>query len=140
MALIGQGISLRGMSHEKFHYPFYLMTGIVAADVGKAVSLDTSAANSVKLAADGDAIIGKLVTVEDRSVEGVLVGTVTLRGGFNFTEVAAATYPIAVGDSVIGAGAGEVKARVDAAGTAKEPAHNENIVVEVDGTNIVVVR
>jgi hypothetical protein len=140
MAIIGQGISLRGMTHEKFHYPFYLASGTVIGDVGKAVTLDSTAANTVKLAGDGDTIIGKLVTVEDRSVEGVLVGTVALRGGFRFTEVGSPTYALAVGDSVIGAGSGLVKARLNAAANAKEAAHNENIVVEVDGTNITVVR
>lgn len=140
MAIIGQGISLRGMTHEKFHYPFYLAAGITSADVGKAVSIDSSAANTVKLAGDGDAVIGKLVVVEDRGVEGVLVGTVALRGGFRFTEVGTPTYPLAVGDSVIGAGSGLVKARLNAAANAKEANHNENIVVEVDGTNITVVR
>lgn len=130
MAIIGQGISLRGMTHEKFHYPFYLAAGTVAADVGKAVALDSTAANTVKLAGDGDAIIGKLVTVEDRSVEGVLVGTVALRGGFRFTGEGV----IAVGDSVVGsATAGTVKAAVAAD-------HSDNMVVEVDGTNITVVR
>ena len=132
MAIIGQGISLRGMTHEKFHYPFYLASGITAADVGKAVALDTSAANTVKLAGDDEQIVGKLVTVEDRAVEGVLVGTVTLRGGFKF-EKAAAAPAISVGDTVIGAGGGEVKA----AGAAN---HAANMVVEVDGDFVIVVR
>lgn len=140
MAIIGQGISLRGMTHEKFHYPFYLASGITKADVGKAIALDTSAANTVKLAGDGDKIIGKLVSVEDRGVEGVLVGTVTLRGGFRFTEVDTPAFAIAVGDTVVGAGAGLVKARENAGGTAKEADHGDNFVVEVDGTNIIVVR
>lgn len=132
MAIIGQGISLRGMIHEKFHYPFYLASGITKADVGKAVALDTSAANTVKLAGDGDKIIGKLVTVEDRAIEGVLVGTVAHRGGFRFTKAAAAPA-INVGDTVVGAGGGEVKA--DAAAN-----HADNFVAEVDGDNIIVVR
>ncbi|MCG7629000.1 hypothetical protein MHM88_14405 [Epibacterium sp. MM17-32] len=132
MAIIGQGISLRGMVHEKFHYPFYLASGITNADVGKAVALDSSAANTVKLAGDDDKIIGKLVTHENRSVEGVLVGTVALRGGFRFTKAAAAPA-INVGDTVVGAGGGEVKAAASAD-------HADNMVVEVDGDNIIVVR
>lgn len=140
MAIIGQGISLRGMVHEKFHYPFYLASGITNADVGKAVALDSSAPNTVKLAGDGDKIIGKLVTHEDRKVEGVLVGTVALRGGFRFTEVGSPTHPLAVGDTVVGAGNGLVKARLDSGATAKEADHADNMVVEVDGTDIIVVR
>jgi len=132
MAIIGQGISLRGMTHEKFHYPFYLKAGIVRADVGKAVSLDNTAANTVKLAEDGDPIIGRLVSWEDRSVEGVLVGTVEHRGGLPFTKAAAAPA-INVGDTVVGAGGGEVKA----AATAN---HADNYVVEVAGDQIITVR
>ena len=131
MAIIGQGISLRGMTHEKFHYPFFLAAGITSADVGKAVSLDSSAANTVKLAGDGEQVLGRLVVVEDRGVEGVLVGTVALRGGFRFTV--AATQTVNIGDTVVGAGNGEVKAATAAN-------HADNMVVEVDGTNVIVVR
>lgn len=139
MAVIGQGISLRGLTHEDFHYPFHLAAGITRADVGKAVSLDTSAANTVKLAGDGEQVIGKLVTVEDRVVEGVLVGTVTLRGGFKFT-IAASSAAFAVGDTVVGAGGGEVKARRNAGNTANEPDVNSNFVAEVGADFVIVVR
>lgn len=138
MAVIGQGISLRGMTHEKFHYPFNLASGITKADEGKAVALDTSAENKVKLAGDDDRIIGKLVIVEDRTVEGVLVGTVALKGGFGFTEVSAPTYPIAIGDTIVGAGGGEVKARENAGGSAKEADHNANIVVQIEASGTIV--
>lgn len=141
MAVIGQGISLRGMTHEKFHYPFNLASGITRADIGKAVSLDTSAANTVKLAATGDKIIGQLVVVEDRSIEGILVGTVAMRGGFKFTQITSPAFPIAVGDSVIGGGSGLVRARMNAGGSAKEADHADNIVVEIEADGgIVVVR
>jgi hypothetical protein len=139
MAIIGQGISLRGMTHEKFHYPFYLEAGTLAADVGKAVAMDSTAANTVKLATDGDIVIGQLVTREDRVIEGVLVGTIAMRGGFTFTEKAAPTYAIALGDSVVGAGAGEVKARENAGNTAKEADLTDNIVVEVVGDQITII-
>lgn len=132
MAIIGQGISLRGMTHEKFHYAFYLASGITSDDVGKAVALDSSAPNTVKLAGDGEQIIGKLVTREDRTVEGVLVGTVELRGGFRFTKADAAPA-INVGDTVVGAGDGEVKAAAAAD-------HSDNMVVEVDGDYVIIVR
>lgn len=132
MAIIGQGISLLGMTHEKFHYSFYLAAGVTAADVGKAVSLDDSAPNTVKLAADGDQIIGKLVVREDRTVEGVLVATVALRGGFKF-EKASGAAAISVGDTVVGAGDGEVKAAAAAD-------HSDNMVVEVDGDYVIIVR
>lgn len=129
MATIGAGVSLRGMEHNDFHYPFNLAAGIVAADAGKAVSLDSTAANTVKLAADGDAVLGKLVTVENRSVEGVLVGTVALRGGFKFST----SGTVAVGDSVQGAGAGVVKKLTTAD-------HSKNFVVEVGTGYAIVVK
>jgi hypothetical protein len=130
MAIIGNGISLRGLAHNDFQYGYNLASGIVKADVGKAVSLDASAANTAKLAADGDFVIGRLLTVEDRTVEGTLVGTVETHGGFRFTKTAAA---VAIGDTVVGAGDGEVKA----AATAN---HADNYVVEVDGDLVTIVR
>jgi len=138
MATIGVGISLRGIEHDDFHYPFNLASGITTADIGKAVSLDTTAANTVKLAGAGEKIVGKLVTVENRVTEGVLVGTVALRGGFRFTKATAAGA-IAVGDSVVGAGNGEVGPRMNAGGTAKEPNLTDNMVVEVSGTDVIVI-
>lgn len=132
MAVIGRGISLRGLTHEKFHYPFNLASGITKADEGKAVALDSSAANTVKLAGDGDIIIGKLIIVEDRTIEGLLVGTVAMRGGFKFTPATGATF--AVGNSAVGAGGGEVKPAVAAD-------YTDNMVVEIEADgSIVVVR
>lgn len=128
MATIGVGVSLRGIEHEEFHYPFLLASGITSADVGKAVALDTTAANTVKLAGDGNQVVGKLVTVENRVTEGILVGTIALKGGFKFTKVGT----INVGDSIVGsATAGAVKA-------AASPDHAANMVVE-SGTGYVVV-
>lgn len=108
MATIGSGISLKGMTHDDFHYPCNLATGIVAGDVGKALALDASGSNKMKLAGDGDTIVGVLITVENRAIEGVLVGTWSRHGGFALTKNTSAAT-IAVGDSVQGAGAGEVK-------------------------------
>lgn len=105
MATIGAGVSLRGMEHNEFHYPFNLAAGTTAADVGKPVALDATAANTVKIAGDGETVIGKLVVVENRAIEGVLVGTVALKGGFKFST----TGSVVVGGSVQGAGGGNVK-------------------------------
>ena len=109
MAQIGT-ISLNGIFHEDAQYPFLLASGIDADDVGKAVSMG-SAANTVKLAADGDVIIGRLEVVEDRVTEGVLIGTVALQGGYKFpvaTGLAAGDVPD-VGEYLHGGGAGGVK-------------------------------
>lgn len=109
MAFIGEGISHRGINHEDFHYPYNLAVAIVAADVGKAVSIDTSVARTVKLAADGDVIHGFLVSYEDRVIEGGKVGTVSLKGGVKFTRAAGAPA-VSIGAVICGAGAGEVRA------------------------------
>lgn len=108
MATIGEGVSLRGITHEDFHYPFNLAAGMTIADVGKAVALDTSAARTVKIAGAGEKIIGVLVSFEDRVVEGVTVGTVAMKGGFQLTAVSG--HSIVVGDWVEGsATAGQVQ-------------------------------
>lgn len=137
MSVIGAGISLNGMFIEEFQFPFNLKSGITSSDAGKAVSLDTSAANTVKLAGDGDAILGRLEVVEDRTAEGVLVGTVSLKGGFKLPVKSGET--VAVGDTIQGAGSGEVKTiavstDTDGTGTPtiKHTVHDgRNIVVEV---------
>ena len=125
---IGQGISLAGLFHEDWQYPFYVSGAVTQADVGKAVTLDTTAQNTVKLAGDGDPILGRLETFEDRTVEGVKVGTVSIQGGMKFPKTAAA---IAVGNSIVGGGGGLVKADVSANG--------HNVVVEVGADYVVAI-
>lgn len=128
MATIGVGVSLRGIEHEEFHYPFNLASAVTADDVGKPVALDATAANTVKVAGDGDVIVGKLVTYENRAIEGIKVGAVALKGGFKFTK----SGVIAVGDSVQGAAtSGSVKKTTTAD-------YSLNMVVE-SGTDYVVV-
>lgn len=106
-SVIGAGVSLNGIFIEDFMFPFNLKSGITSADVGKAVAIDATAANTVKLAGDLDPIIGRLEVVEDRKSEGILVGTVAMKGSFKFPVKAAQV--VNVGDSLQGAGAGEVK-------------------------------
>ena len=110
MAQIGT-ISLSGIFHEDAQYTFLLASGITEADVGKAVALDTSAANTVKLAGDGDAVLGRLEIVEDRVNEGILVGTVATQGGYRFpvTDGLDAADVPDVGEYAHGGGDGGVK-------------------------------
>ena len=107
-AIIGTGVSLQTLYMEDWMFTYNLASGITTSDIGKAVAVDTGAANKVKLAADNDPIVGYLFSVEDRSVEGILVGTVCLKGSFKFPVKAAET--VALGDFIVGAGSGEVKA------------------------------
>lgn len=132
---IGEGISHRGLVQESFIYPYFLAAGIVAADVGKAVSVDTTAANTVKLAADGDVILGQLESVEIRTVEGVRVGSVATRGGFMFLRAAAAPA-VTFGALVCGAGSGEVRAAL--VGDASVLKTHRALVSNVDVRNITV--
>lgn len=100
-------ISLRGLVDETRQYTFLLASGITTSNVGAAVTLDTSAANTVKLAGDNDVILGRLEAVEVRTAEGVTVGTVALDGAMDFNVNPDATAspdetPNAVGDYLVG--------------------------------------
>lgn len=106
--VIGAGISLKGIYHDDWQYPFLISGTVTAADIGKAVTQDTTAANTVKLAGAGDPILGRLEVYEDRVAEGIKVATVALKGGVRFPVKSGET--VAVGDTVQGAGSGEVKA------------------------------
>ena len=122
------GITNKGRYLEDFQETFYLASGITAADVGKAVSIDTSAAHTVKLAAANDQVVGRLEVVEDRKQEGILVGTISLKGFARFPIAGSLTgvNVVAVGDSIEGAGNGEIRAAND--GSAKTPDHRSNFV------------
>lgn len=100
------GVTIVGIG-QTVRPTFYLESSITAADKGKPVALDATANNTVKLAGDGDAILGKLETYEDRVQEGVKTGAVTIMGGVRFTYVTGDA--VAVGESIVGAPAGEVK-------------------------------
>ena len=100
------GISLVGIPHSEFRRTVYLAAGITKADEGKPVTIDTTANNTFKLAGADDVVMGNLKVVENRVQEGILVGTVEFKGGFQWTK----SGSIAVGGGVVGAGAGAVKA------------------------------
>lgn len=104
------GISLVGIPHSEFRRTVHLAAGIVAADVGKPVTLDTTADNTFKLAGANDVVYGNLKVVENRVQEGILVGTVEFKGGFTWTK----SGVVARGDGVVGAGAGAVKTGTNA--------------------------
>ena len=130
-------VSLRAIYFEQFQLAFNLASGITKADEGKAVTLDSSAANTVKLAGDGDVVFGRLEVVEDREQEGSLVGTIAVKFSDRLPVKTGET--IAIGDTVVGAGDGEVKARVDAEDE-KAPDPHANQVVEVDSGFVTVLK
>lgn len=98
-----QGVTLKGTIPDN-NLTFVLNDAIVEADEGKLVTQDTSGANKVKLCSDGDEILGKLFRYEDRSVEGVKVGSVIITGGLEFPVASGTT--LKVGDKVVGAAGG----------------------------------
>lgn len=110
MATTSLGIvSLKGIYHDDSTITWKLAAGITQADIGKAVTLDATAANTVKLAGDNDRILGRLESVEGRNQEGpsILIGTVAMRGSFEFpvNPNATASSPDetpAVGDYLVG--------------------------------------
>jgi hypothetical protein len=120
-----------GFSFEDFKFTYKISGTVTADDVGKAVALDTAAANTVKLAGDNDIIFGRLEAYEDRAVLGIKVGTISRK--FKDKLPAASGHTIAVGQSVTGsATAGVVKA-------ATTQDIKDNRVVET-GTDYVVVE
>jgi hypothetical protein len=117
-------------SFEDFTFTYYLDAAIVAADVGKAVALDTTGTNKVKLTADNSPVFGRLESFEDRVQEGIKVGAVSRKFRSKLTK----TGTVVVGDTVTGsATAGIVKAS-----TGTDSIY-ENTVVEV-GTDYAIVE
>jgi hypothetical protein len=115
---IGSGVTLKGYFMEAYQFTVLLSGSIVAADVGKALTQDTTVANTFKLAGDGDPIHARLETYEDRVQEGIKVGT----AAFHFANELpiksglTAGAVVAVGSTLVGAGAGEVKNAAPVAG------------------------
>lgn len=121
-------VPLDAFTQGDFVFTMLISGTVDTDDLGKAVSLDTTADATVKLAADGEAIYGRIYQVEDRSQEGLT--TVSVETRFRKRVPIAPGQTVARGDTVIGAGDGLVKADA-AAGPA-------NIVLAiVDGYAIV---
>lgn len=73
---------LFGFDFQDSQFTVLLDAGITAANIGAAVTQDTTVANTFKLAGAGDPIHGILQQVEARTTEGTLVGLV----GFQFAD------------------------------------------------------
>lgn len=121
-----------GFPLDDFTFTYNISGAVTQADLGSALTLDTAAASTMKLAGDGKQIHGRLYTYEDRSQQGAgKTGAVQRRFKERLPKTAAA---IAIGDSVCGSATpGQVRKAV--AGT--DPI--TNLVVEV-GADFVVVE
>lgn len=134
MAIPNQVVSF-GFPIDVTTFTYLLNAATTAADVGKAVMLDTAAANTVKLTTDAAQIFGRLETFEDRDVLSMKTGAVSR----NFKEKlpAANGHGIVVGDRVVGAAGGLVR-KANSGVAAEVTASQNNIVVEVGTTWVVV--
>ena len=112
------GVSFKSIIDNSQTYTILLASGITEADEGKALSLDTSAANTAKLAADDDEIIGYLGRVENRIVESELVGQLVAGNSFALPIKSSLTGGdvVALGSYALGAGSGEIKGSATATG------------------------
>lgn len=113
---------------------------VTTADVGKAVSIDPTADNTVKLAGDGDEIYGRLETLETGGLDGMTVGAIANRfqAPLPVKTGLAGLNAVGRGDSVVGAGGGLVKAKND--GTAKVSVSRNKVLTAPSAANTVVVN
>lgn len=131
-------VALDGITFPEFQFTMLISgSGLTAATVeGFAVSQDTTAANTCKLAADDDQIIGRVVKFEARTNEGTNLVTVATRFINKLPIKSGET--VAVGDTVVGAGAGEVKTYKETA--VSVPRRWDNYVVAVESGFATVAR
>lgn len=94
---------------DDFTFTYNLSAAATADMVGRAMTLDPSAPSQFKPSGDGDRIDGRLFQFEDRRQQGGgLVGSVERK--FKAKLPVKAGQTVALGQTVVGAGAGEVKA------------------------------
>lgn len=132
MATISFGVRLDGFKYPDFTLTFNLSTSTTVDHVGKAMTLDVTAPNTVRPAASGEVILGRLETFEDRAQSGGRTGAVALK----FVDVLpyTGTAPV-VGDRLDGSATiGSVKV----AGTA-DPTQPQVVEVRASATPPVVV-
>ncbi len=107
---IGSGVPSYGIFDVDNRFTF--LTSGITDKTGEglwALSQDTTAAMTVKPAADGDPIIGQLYRWEDRTQsEGITVATVQLGVSLVLFQVKGSAT-VAVGDTVCGGGSGTVR-------------------------------
>lgn len=142
MVYTGSGVVSFGFPIDSHTFTYYLSgtfadEAAVKATEGYAVSQDTAAASTVKLAADGEAIFGRIYVAEDRKVLGVR--TASVQRQFKERLPAGTGHGILVGGAVVGAGAGLVRA-VNTGVAAEVTAGARTVVVETGDDFVVVER
>lgn len=106
--------TMEGQTYPDWNLTFALSDSVTDMNSleGLAVELDSTAANTVKLATDGADVIGFIFAAENgiNQGEGITV-TVSMKGGRRVKTSAR----LSVGDYVVGAGNGSVKAAASGA-------------------------
>lgn len=102
----GFGVTTTGIIVQESRLTFNGAAEIQKKHVGCAVTIDTSAPNTVKLAGDGDVVLGQLEIVEIETT-GEVIATVAILGGYRLACAENAVFT--AGDTVVGAGEGLVK-------------------------------
>jgi hypothetical protein len=121
-----------GFPFDDFNFTYNISGAVTQANLGAALTIDTTAASTMKLAGDGAPIHGRLQSCEDRTQQGA-GKTGTVQRKFKEKLPAAVGHGIAVGDAVCGsATAGNCRKAV--AGT--DPI--TNLVVETGADYVVV--
>lgn len=116
MAYTPNTIVLEGFPFGAFTFT-YAMSGVAQTDeaagalAGKAVALDTTAPGTMKLAGDGDPIVGRVYVGENRAVESLVTASIARK--FKERLPADNGHGIVVGDRIVGAGDGKVKGAAD---------------------------
>jgi hypothetical protein len=105
----------------------YFVSGCTIADVGSAMTQDTTTASTMRKAGAQEPILGRLETFEDRVVLGVKVGTVSRE--FKCKLPAAVGHTIVLGNSVSGSA---VLGQVVPTTSQAEPKMNRVVEVGVD--------
>jgi len=137
MATDLQTVKLHGYSFPDWQFTFNLASATAKTDRAGPMTLDTSGPNQMKIGADDTPIDGVLLTYEDRTIEGIKVGTVSLKFAAKFLIKAADA--LAVGDTAICAGGGEVRKWITGVDAAV-PARAANVVTEVTGGYATIVK
>jgi hypothetical protein len=122
-----------GFPFDDFMFTYNISGAVTQDNLGNALTLDPAAASTFTLAADGDAIQGRLFSYEDRTQQGAgKVGTVQRK--FKEKLPAPAAHGIVVGDAVCG---GAIAGQVRKAGAGVDPITNLDIET---GADLVVVE
>ena len=128
MVYTANAVVTETFTFNDFIFTMNVSGAVTQADLRKAVTLDKTAPNTVKLAGDGDPVYGRLETFETGGLDRLTVGAISRKFRTTLPKTAAA---IAVGDVVTGAGGGLVKKDATAGATG-------NTVIEVRADSVVV--